>query len=245
MFIVIFLIVGLLKVERLGGNMRKEGNVYVVLGLLVSIVLSVLIRKKEFIFLGPGKIRMGIGICIFIGLVSFVFIETLIIKSARPKHTEECDYLLILGAGLRGEVPSIPLFERLYASLEYVNINPNVKIIVSGGRGPGESITEADAMKRFLIRHGVAKDQIIKEERSTNTLENLKYTTEILEGLDKKENIEVTIVTNNFHMFRAKFLAKRQGLKVYGYSAPLHIMLVPSCFVREYFAVINSFIFDR
>ena len=100
-------------------------------------------------------------------------------------------------------------------------------------------------MKRFLIKHGVAEDQIIKEEKSTNTLENMKFTTEILKKLEKSENIEVTIVTNNFHMFRAKFLAKRQGLKVYGYPAPLHPMLVPTCFVREYLAVINSFIFDR
>ena len=124
-------------------------------------------------------------------------------------------------------------------------MNPDVKIVVSGGKGPGESITEAEAMERFLIKHGVAKKQIIKEEKSTSTLENLKFTTEILEGLENKENIEVTIVTNNFHVFRAKFLAQRQGLKVYGYPAPLHPMLVPTCFVREYLAVINSFIFDR
>jgi uncharacterized SAM-binding protein YcdF (DUF218 family) len=225
--------------------MRKKSNVYVVLGLLIAIGLSKLISKKEFIFIGPGKIRTVIEICFFIGLVSFVFIETLIILSARPKHTEKSDYLVVLGAGLRGKSPSIPLLQRLCASLEYVEINPSIKIVVSGGRGTDESITEAEAMKRFLIKHGVAKEQIIKEERSTSTLENLKFTTEILEELEKKENIEVTIVTNNFHMFRAKFLAKRQGLKVYGYPAPLNQMLVLICFVREYFAVINSFIFDR
>jgi uncharacterized SAM-binding protein YcdF (DUF218 family) len=90
-----------------------------------------------------------------------------------------------------------------------------------------------------------AEKWIIKEEKSTNTLENMKFTTEILKGLDKRENIEVTIVTNNFHMFRAKFLAQRQGLKAYGYPSQLHPMLVPTYFVREYLAVINSFIFDR
>jgi len=225
--------------------MRKNGNVYVVLALLSVMGLYYLISKKEFIFIGQGKIITAIEICFFIGLVSFVFIETLIIQSARTKHTEKSDYLIILGAGLRGKIPSIPLIQRLNASLEYVTINPNIKIVVSGGRGIDESITEAEAMKKFLIKRGVAKEQIIKEERSTSTLENLKFTTEILEELDKKENIEVTIVTNNFHIFRAKFLAKRQGLKAYGYPAPLHSALVFTCFVREYFAVINSFIFDR
>jgi uncharacterized SAM-binding protein YcdF (DUF218 family) len=214
---------------------------------LVLIALGLIKRKskKEYILIGPGKIRTAIKICFFIGLVSFVFIEALIIQSAISKHKEKSDYLMILGAGLRGEVPSTALYQRLYASLEYIEMNPNVKIVVSGGQGPGESITEAEAMESFLIKHGVAKQQIIKEDKSTSTLENLKFTKEILEELDRRENIEVTIVTNNFHMFRAKFLAQRQGLKVYGYPAKLHPMLVPTCFVREYLAVINSFIFDR
>ena len=225
--------------------MRKNTKVYVFIGLLIAMGLYNLINKKDFIFIIPGKIRMAMEICFFIGLVSFVFIEILIIQSARVKHTEKSDYLVILGAGLRGKSPSIPLLERLNASLEYIKLNNNIKIVVSGGRGIDESITEAEAMKRFLIKHGVATDQIIKEERSTSTLENLKFTAEILEELDQNKNIEVTIVTNNFHMFRAKFLARRVGLKTYGYPAPLYAMLVPSCFVREYFAVINSFIFDR
>ncbi len=253
--------------------MKNKGNVYIVLGLLCEIYflgtiifggivtfaqfylgLGVLLialglikrrSKTEYIIIRPGKARTAIKICFFIGLASFVFIEALIIQSAISKHRGKSDYLVILGAGLRGEVPSTALYQRLYASLEYIEVNPKVKIVVSGGRGPGESITEAEAMERFLIEHGVAKGQIIKEERSTNTLENMKFTTEILEKLDKKENIEVTIVTNNFHMFRAKFLAQRQGLKVYGYPAPLHPMLVPTCYVREYLAVINSYIFDR
>ena len=253
--------------------MKNKGNAYVVLGILCEIYfigtiifggrvtfaefflgLGILLiaiglikrrSKKEYILMRPGKARTAIKICFFLGLASFIFIEGLIIQSALSKHSEKSDYLVILGAGLRGEVPSTALYQRLYASLEYIEINPNVKIVVSGGQGPGETITEAEAMERFLINHGVEKSQIIKEEKSTSTLENLKFTAEILEGLEKKENIEVTIVTNNFHMFRAKFLAQRQGLKVYGYPAPLHPMLVPTCFTREYLAVINSFIFDK
>ena len=225
--------------------MRKHAKVHVFLCVLSAMGLYNLISKKDFIFIIPRTIGMAMEICFFIGLVSFMFIETLIIQSARPKHVKKSDYLIILGAGLRGKSPSIPLLQRLNASLEYIEINHNIKIVVSGGRGIDESITEAEAMKRFLIKRGVAMDQIIKEEKSTSTLENLKFTAEILKELDKKENIEVTIVTNNFHMFRSKLLARGQGLKAYGYPAPLYLRLVPSCFIREYFAVINSFIFDR
>jgi len=213
--------------------------------LLIALGLLNRLNNGKYTLIKPGKIKTVIKTCFFIGLASFVIIEALIIQSAISKHREKTDYLVILGAGLRGEVPSMALYQRLYASLEYVKLNPNVKVVVSGGRGPGETITEAEAMKRFLINHGVAKDQVIKEEKSTNTLENMKFTTEILKGLDKSKTIEVTIVTNNFHMFRAKFLAQRQGLKAYGYPSPLHPMLVPTYFVREYLAVINSYIFDR
>ena len=248
---IVYVILGLLCEFYFVGTIIFGGRVtfaefYLGMGiLLISLGLFKRRNKKEYILIKSVKIRTAIKICFFIGLVSFVFIEALIIQSSISKHREKSDYLVILGAGLRGEVPSTALFQRLYSSLEYVEINPNVKIVVSGGRGPGESITEAEAMKRFLIKHGVAKGQIIKEERSTSTLENLKFTTEILEKLEKKENIEITIVTNNFHMFRAKFLALRQGLQVYGYPAPLHPMLVPTYFAREYLAVINSFVFDR
>ncbi|MGH4120456.1 YdcF family protein [Clostridium sp.] len=253
--------------------MKNKGNVYIILGIVCEIYfigtiifggrvtfaefylgLGVLLiamglfnksNKGEYTLLKPGKLKTAIKICFFIGLASFVVIEGVIIGAAVSKHREKTDYLVILGAGLRGEIPSTALYQRLYASLEYVKHNPNIMIVATGGQGPGETITEAEAMKRFLIKNGVAKGQIIKEEKSTNTLENMKFTTEILKRLEKNENIEVTIVTNNFHMFRAKFLAQRQGLKAYGYPSPLHPMLVPTYFVREYLAVINSFIFDR
>ena len=191
--------------------MKNKGNVYVVLGILCEvyfigtiifggrvtfaefylglgvllIALGLINRRNngEYTLIKPGKIKTTIKTCFFIGLASFVIIEALILQSAISKHRDKTDYLMILGAGLRGEVPSTALYQRLDASLEYIELNPNVKIVVSGGRGPGETITEAEAMKRFLIKHGVAKELIIKEEKSTSTLENMKFTTEILERI--------------------------------------------------------------
>ena len=102
--------------------------------LLIALGLFNRRNKKEYILIRPGKIKTAIKICFFIGLASFVFIEGFIIQSAISKHREKSDYLMILGAGLRGEVPSTALYQRLYASLEYIEINPNVKIVVSGGQ---------------------------------------------------------------------------------------------------------------
>jgi len=247
----VYIILGIICEVYFLGTIIFGGRVtfaefYLGLGVLL-ITLGVLYGRNndKYTLIRPGKIKTVMKTCFFIGLASFVIIEGLIIQSAISKHGEKTDYLMILGAGLRGEIPSVTLYQRLYTSLEYVKLNPKVMVVVSGGRGPGETITEAEAMKRFLIEHGVEKKQIIKEENSTSTLENMKFTRVVLEKLDKGKNIKITIVTNNFHMFRAKFLAQRQGLKAYGYPSPLHLMLVPTYFVREYFAVINSFIFDR
>jgi len=247
----VYVLFGLLCEVYFIGTILFYGRVtfaefYFGLGVLL-IVIGLFKRKskKEYMLIKPGKVKAAIKICFSICLASFVIIEALIIQSAISTHMEKRDYLVILGAGIRGEVPSKALFQRLYTSLEYIKMNPNVKIVVSGGRGPGESITEAEAMQRFLINHGVEKNQIIKEEKSTNTLENMKFTAKVLEKFEKKENIEIVIVTNNFHMLRSKFLAHRQGLRAYGYPAPLLPMLAPTYFVREYFAVIKSFVFDR
>ena len=135
--------------------------------LLITLGLYEIKNKKEYMLIRPGKIRNMVKICFSLVLISVVIIEGLIIQSAIVKDKEKSDYLMILGAGIRGEVPSTALYQRLYASLKYIKINPNAKIVVSGGKGSGESITEAEAMKRFLIIHGVSKGKIIKEERST------------------------------------------------------------------------------
>ena len=193
---IVYIVLGIICEVYFIGTIIFGGRVtfaefYLGLGLLL-IALGIIKQrsKNNYALIKSGKIRTAIKICLLIGLASFVIIEALIIQSAIYKHIEKSDYLVILGAGLRGEVPSMALYQRLSASLDYITLNPNVKIIVSGGKGPGENITEAEAMKRYLIKNGVAKKQIIKEENSTNTLENMKFTTAILKGLGKIENLE-------------------------------------------------------
>ncbi len=219
---------------------------YLVLGIILILIgYGKKYTKRGYLVLAPGTVKNIIMGIIALGMISFVILETVIITSAIPTKKTDSDYLVVLGAGLRGEIPSLTLLQRLDKSLEYIKNNPDIKIVVSGGKGAGETITEAEAMKRYLTRHGVREERIIKEEKSTNTLENLKFTAKILKELDKKENLKITIVTSDFHVFRAKFLAARQGFKVDGYSVISEPILMPSYYVREYFAVIKSFVFDK
>lgn len=175
-------------------------------------------------------------------ILSFFIVEFLIISSGNKKEASPPDYVVILGAGLWGDTPSLTLAQRLDSGLDLIKVLPEeAKVVVSGGQGPGETITEAEAMKKYLIDRGVAEARIIKEDKSTSTQENLLYTKALIRGMDSRENIRITIVTSNFHMYRSKVLAKKAGFeKVQCWSAPITPYLIPTYYVREYLAVIKS-----
>ncbi len=83
------------------------------------------------------------------------------------------DYAVILGAKVNGEIPSLSLQFRLDAALEYAIQYPHVYLILSGGQGPGEHISESEAMKRFLVKNGIQEERLLIEDLSTSTYENL------------------------------------------------------------------------
>jgi len=174
-------------------------------------------------------------------------IESLIIINSFTDDDMPVDYVVVLGAGLFGDQPSPSLHYRLQKALEYTKKHPHVPIVVSGGQGPDEWITEAEAMECFLLQNGIEAKRIIKEERSTSTKENLIFTKELLKHDINTKKPTLLIVTSEYHMFRAKFLAKRNGFIPYGKCAATPAYpryLKPLYYFREYFAVIKSFFFD-
>lgn len=221
-------------------------NYFMIIGVL-SIIIG-LVRILIPVNFEIKKFRLTLRIIkytFFILLTSFIMIESLIIYSANVKQDVKADYIMILGAGLWGETPSLILLERLDTARQYINKYPDIKIILSGGKGPGETITEADAMEKYLVRKGANKENIIKEENSTDTMENFKFTKQILSSINPKTNIKLVIVTNGFHEYRSKLLAKRNGFIPYGYPAPTYKLLIPTYYVREYFALIKSVLLDK
>ncbi len=200
---------------------------------------------KEFIIEKFGLAVSLFRAAVIFVLVFFALIQVFIVSSGIRTNTSKADYLLILGAGVNGDTPSLVLYERLNAGLNYLKTNKVNKIIVSGGQGPGENISEAEAMKRYLISKGIDESSIIKEEKSTNTLENIKFSKIVMIEINKSNNFKTAIVTSGFHMFRAQFLAKRAGFETYSVPAPIPTWLIPTYYVRESFAVLKSLIFDR
>ncbi|HZW83605.1 MAG TPA: YdcF family protein [Candidatus Deferrimicrobium sp.] len=195
----------------------------------------------------PFRIKQSLIMLIMLFLLSFLLVEGLIIytyKTAGPV-AEKPEYVLILGSGLKnGNQLSEILISRLELGLKYLKQNSDSKVIVSGGKGRDEALTEAQAMEHYLLDHGIPESRIIQEDRSTSTLENLKNSREILRNLNGKSSNQILLVTSDYHLFRANFLARRQGLAVIGVGSQTPLVYVPKGYLREYLAVIKSALGD-
>lgn len=192
------------------------------------------------------KLLFVISITIAVAiLLSFVLIEGLILYDGHRTTSENVDYVIVLGARLYGSQPSPALLERLKVAKDYLMENNDVKVVVSGGQGANEDIPEAHAMERYLVLNGIDKDRIIIEDESTSTFENLVLSLDKIRELDNKKDIRLLIATNKYHIFRSKFIAKRLGMVPYGLPAKIPPTIILQSYIREYFAVIKSLVFDK
>ncbi|HHY27687.1 MAG TPA: YdcF family protein [Desulfitobacterium dehalogenans] len=183
------------------------------------------------------------GIVLLLG--SFFMIEGLLLWNTEDTIPEHGEVLIILGAGLNGDQLSWTLWERVNKGVEILEENPQMKVVVSGGQGPGEWVPEAEAMAQYLMGQGIAPERILKETRSTSTMENFRFSRFVLdqvEGFDPAE--PVLVITSDFHMFRSKILAGRIGLNPVGVPCPTPWYIRPNAYLREYFAVVKSILFD-
>ena len=130
------------------------------------------------------------------------------IAAVRMRKHPNLEYIIVLGAHVEGTRLTKALLERTRRALQYMEENPETKAVLSGGKGDGESITEAQAMCNYLVEHGIDRERLILEEKSTSTTENLKFSLGMI-GL----NHSVGIVTNNFHVFRGTAIGKKCGCR--------------------------------
>ncbi|MCL2180189.1 MAG: YdcF family protein [Treponema sp.] len=211
------------------------GTALILTGVFLKSLLT-LSAKMHIIF------KMIFAPIIIIFALSFLIIESLVFFSARSSGSENADYLIILGAGLYRGGPSLTLLRRINTAVDYAVRNPGVKIITSGGTGQGQARSEAAIMSNVLQINGIGIDRILIEDKSTNTFENLKYSARLMNDLNKK----AVIVSSEFHLFRAKIIAKRLGYNNAGTLASrTPRLLLLHYYLREYLAVIKTLIFDR
>ena len=154
------------------------------------------------------------------------------------------DAVIVLGAGIRGDKVTLPLKLRLDKAIDYHRKNPDALIVLTGGKGFQESVTEAYAMEKYLVSQGINKDIIIKEEQATSTAENMNYSKEILDTYFNN-SYKAVVITNNFHIFRAIALAKKEGFEnIFHTHAGLQWYNLLPCYLRESLAILKMCILD-
>ncbi len=190
----------------------------------------------------PGKLRVCILAVCGIGLLGFLVIEGIIVGYGRSKPDPGADYAVVLGARVIGKKPSYNLEKRLEKAYNYLQESPDTKAVLSGGKGPGEDISEAQAMYEYLTGRGISGDRLILEDRSVNTDQNLGYSIAKMTGSKEK----VVIISNRFHLYRALGIARKKGLShVQGLGSKVKWYTAPNMYVREAFAVMKYTICGR
>ncbi|MGN0481227.1 MAG: YdcF family protein [Lachnospiraceae bacterium] len=199
------------------------------------------LAKKEIIMI-PVWLKITFWTVFAICLVAFLIFEVCVIKGMMSKPEKDCEFVIVLGAQIRGTRVTKSLAKRLDAAYEYYRKNPDVTIIVSGGRGRGEDVTEAEAMADYLEEKGVPSEKILKEDKSTDTNENLLYSIRLIQD----KNAKVAIATSNFHIFRAIHIAKAKGLvNVSGIPAESDEILFINYCVREAVGIAKDWAFGN
>lgn len=183
-------------------------------------------------------------------ITGFLFlVDGVIFLFGMNKNNDKSDIVMVLGAGLDGDQISPMLKTRLDGAIDYIKQSDGKElIVVSGGQGHDEKISEAEAMKKYLIKNGVSTDRIIMEDKSTSTFENFKFSKDIIETETGKyiEDIDIKVFTNGFHCMRSYFLSKRLdygNVSTYGTRTPFY--LAPVYYLREIAAFGKSIVFDK
>ena len=194
---------------------------------------------------GKKKLRTVIAIFVLIGFLIFAAAEIQVIRYANKKNDADVSAVIVLGAGVYGTAPSLSLRVRLDAALDYISDKPDVPVIVSGGQGSGEDITEAQCMHDWLVARGVDESLIWMEDQSTSTKENLANSAALLRsyGIDTTDNIAV--VSADYHVYRASLYWGLPSMvpvpaKMDGHWWPLTV----NYFIREAFGVVYLRVFE-
>jgi uncharacterized SAM-binding protein YcdF (DUF218 family) len=206
------------------------GNILSFIAGLFLISLYFIYPKLPVRLLKRIKTLLLCGIIIIFAGIFFIFM-----KGLKNTTTFNENVVLLLGCSIRGETLLKTSQQRCDACLNYMQQNPNAIIIVSGGKGEKEDISEAEAMKRYLVAKGINSKQIVKEDQSRNTRQNMLFSREILYRYFPSGCTTVCI-TSDFHAYRASILADYCGLNTTSYNTKTAWYLYPSALCREILA---------
>lgn len=232
---IICIIVGaFLVLDTLIVSMLSNFNLGVILPLILGLpllLLGVFMHHTDHGALAVLKwILLG---CYAVGAVVLIVFGVLMGTAAKRADSVDADALIVLGAAVHGDRVTWVLSNRLDTAADYLMAHPDTVCVVSGGQGDGESVTEASAMRKYLVeRKGIDPTRILVEDRATSTLENFAYSKAMIEESLGKD-ARIAFVTTDFHVFRAGRVAKKAGIDAEGLAAPDVWYIRINNFLRE------------
>lgn len=233
---------------------KKEGFRYRnILGIVLGSFVFLGTIGSQYIYLvtsnilaGSEKIIIKKAIDIMLN-VTFSYFYTLIIASLycnirAAKHIPKYDkdFVIILGSKINNDGSLTPLLKgRVDKAIEFgeeqlANTKKKIYYIPSGGKGKDEVISEGEAIKKYLIKQGINKKYILVEDKSTSTVENMKYSNNII--VNKKKAAKVCFSTTNYHVFRSGVIATNCGIDCEGMGSNTKWYFYANALIREFIA---------
>ena len=177
------------------------------------------------------------------GFAFFAVLEFQVISWSRTDWDAPAEAVVILGAGVNGTSPSLSLLVRLEAALTYIQDKPEIPIVVTGGQGPGEAVSEAQCMADWLAARGVDPGRIYLEEQASTTAENVRYSKEVLSGLGLSSGTNVAVASSGYHLCRAAWMWG-EGMVPVAASMPVrYLPLTINYYIREAFGLAAAMVF--
>ena len=170
----------------------------------------------------PRETRVVKGIftvILCIGLLVCGITEAIIIKASFGEPKESCEYVVVLGAKVRPDGPSVSLMDRIRAANDYMTAHPDVIAVVSGGQGADEPMSEAQCMYEELVKLGIDPDRLWMEDKATSTWENLQFSLNLIQEKTGTRPGKIGLLSSEYHMFRASLFADACGVESVGIPA--------------------------
>ena len=189
----------------------------------------------------PSSIKLFASL-IFIGtFCMFLVVQACVVRQGQSPPAAHAEYVIVLGAKVEGDTPSVTLLRRIEAASEYMLQNPRAIALTTGGCGIGEHISEGCATAGGLSSLGIDSSRILIEEESTSTRENLLYALQMIEQDGGSADSSVVIVSSAYHVFRARKLAESIGYKKVSTKGCASMpYLIPHYYAREFAALIKE-----
>lgn len=180
------------------------------------------------------------------GLALFSFTEYHIIQASFGTPEAEAEYLVVLGAKVRDDGPSVSLWDRINAAADYLKAHEDTIAIVSGGQGEDEPITEAQCMHDELVKLGIDESRIWMEDKATSTDENMRFTLDLIEEKTGTRPEKLAILSSEYHLYRSSLMAKKLGIEFVGVPAKTsRLSQLVNHAMREVAGVWHFYIFGR